>query len=432
VLASFAVYLLPIAGPHAVALFGPTLLGGLLRGARPVSWLAAEVTTALGAQGAAALAIYWLIRRPTWPRGLVLALAAPAGTALLSWLYVWAIPAAVLVEGDPAHESGHWPVACAQPGQALAPVRARAGTGPAPLWVIDADGRWARLALPGCAVAPVAVLFNNVDTVLDSAARDGRFLFHRIDARAGRRHWWYAPGDGQAPLRLEPPPSHSRVDGGPILSADGDWVGWLVRIPTRGGSPIPAILVRALGAPRELGASLGELGPAAFSLVDLDMEAQEATLALNDRAFVAIALDGTVRWGPFTPEGLEPLPATFRRAEGGWVAWDGYREADAYHLAWSLPAGKGRHRVRGGRGIAAAAVSPDGRLIAVSVSAAVPVADVPDAVYVLRAADGAEVFRRFLPRGTRSQVAFPTRELFAYTHRVGNVSEVRVLGLPGG
>jgi hypothetical protein len=121
---------------------------------------------------------------------------------------------------------------------------------------------------------------------------------------------------------------------------------------------------------------------------------------------------------------------TFRRLGSGWVAWDGYRERGAYVLAWALPAGRGLHRVPEGRGITDVAVHPSGRFIALSVTTSLSIGSVADSVYVLRSADGAQVFRRFLPRYARSSVAFHGDDLFAYTEWDGARAELRMLRLP--
>ena len=99
-------------------------------------------------------------------------------------------------------------------------------------------------------------------------------------------------------------------------------------------------------------------------------------------------------------------------------------------IAWALAGGQGRYRVPRGRGITDLAVTPDGRLIAFSTTTSLSIGNVKDAVVVLRAADGAEVFRRILPRYARSQVAFPSNTLFAYVEWDGAKVESRVVHVP--
>ena len=97
------------------------------------------------------------------------------------------------------------------------------------------------------------------------------------------------------------------------------------------------------------------------------------------------------------------------------MGWDAYRDDDPYRVAWWFPAGKGNHHVLKGRSINSVAVSPSGDLIAISVATALNIGDIQDAVYILRASDGKEVFRRYLPRYTRTRVLFPDTNSFLYS-----------------
>jgi hypothetical protein len=144
-----------------------------------------------------------------------------------------------------------------------------------------------------------------------------------------------------------------------------------------------------------------------------------------------VGLDGGVRRGPLAPAGVEPLGLTWRRGGAGWVAWDGYRERDAYRVAWETAHGQGRHRIPRGRSPGAVAVDPEGRHVALSVSGVYSIGAVPDAVIVLRTADGAEVFRRYLPRYARAGVAFLGAGFFAYTDVEDGRSRLIVLRVPG-
>ncbi len=92
-----------------------------------------------------------------------------------------------------------------------------------------------------------------------------------------------------------------------------------------------------------------------------------------------------------------------------------YRDDESYRFAWSLPAGTGSVRVPKGRSITSLAVSPDGRWIALSVTSTLSIGSTADAVSVVRVADGAEVFRKYLPKYTRSSVAFGDAGRFVYT-----------------
>ena len=61
-----------------------------------------------------------------------------------------------------------------------------------------------------------------------------------------------------------------------------------------------------------------------------------------------------------------------------------------------------------------------------SVSTSLNIGKAQDAVYVLSASDGREVFRKYLPPYTRSPVAFLDVDFFVYSDQVG----VRVLRFP--
>ena len=76
-------------------------------------------------------------------------------------------------------------------------------------------------------------------------------------------------------------------------------------------------------------------------------------------------------------------------------------------------------------------VDPDGAYIAISETNAIRDNNVQDAVYVLRARDGKEVWHRHLPRYAGSSLlAFLGEKLFAYTDSDGTHPTVRVLQIP--
>jgi len=127
--------------------------------------------------------------------------------------------------------------------------------------------------------------------------------------------------------------------------------------------------------------------------VHFDAQADELTVAQNEKEFVTVGRDGTARWGPWNPEGLK---------------------------AWA-----GTHELPRGYGIQSAAVDPLGRYIAISIDGRLSFS-MPDAVYVLRTSDGSEVFRKSLPQFNRSQVAFLGEEFFAFSDERG----VRVERVP--
>ena len=108
------------------------------------------------------------------------------------------------------------------------------------------------------------------------------------------------------------------------------------------------------------------------------------------------------------------------------MARDAYREDGSYQIGWSLSGGSGRHRTNTGRSVTSAAVDPTGRLIAISETTTLSIGHARDVVYVLRTDTGADVFRTYLPRYTRSQVVFFEGGLFGYSNREGT----RILKVP--
>src|SRR6266496_1535995 len=108
--ASFAVYLIPLVGPHAAWLLGEVLFNGEARGSP--RWMASNLAVAVTLQLSAAGLFYWFFRNPGWRRAIPLALASVVALATVQWLYLAAIPAMFLEEPDVAPERLSWPVAC--------------------------------------------------------------------------------------------------------------------------------------------------------------------------------------------------------------------------------------------------------------------------------------------------------------------------------
>ncbi len=133
---------------------------------------------------------------------------------------------------------------------------------------------------------------------------------------------------------------------------------------------------------------------------------------------------------PLRPEGFDSFGNNIRLLDGGWVVWDGYREAERYRIAWSLPAGKGLYEIPKGRSITSLSADPGGRYIAVSLTRNLSIGDVPDAVFVIRAADGAEIYRRYMAPYTRSHLGFLGPDRLAMTIVEDGRARVRVLAVP--
>ena len=163
---------------------------------------------------------------------------------------------------------------------------------------------------------------------------------------------------------------------------------------------------------------LAPLGPASYVLMDVDTQTREILVWRDDRPLV-VGFDGRSRPVPFEPAEIRAQSSTYLRLGQGWVAWDAYREDGPYQIGWSLSGGSGRHRTNTGRSVTSAAVDPTGRLIAISETTTLSIGHARDVVYVLRTDTGADVFRTYLPRYTRSQVVFFEGGLFGYSNLEG-------------
>jgi hypothetical protein len=124
--------------------------------------------------------------------------------------------------------------------------------------------------------------------------------------------------------------------------------------------------------------------------------------------------------------GISVQPTTFQRTPTGWLAWDAYKDNEPYSITWQLAGDPETYRLPRGRSITSAAVDPAGQYVAVSATTTYSIGAVKDLVLVLRADDHSEVFRKYLPTYSRSQVAFLAPKWFAYDE--GGI--VRVLQLP--
>jgi hypothetical protein len=112
----------------------------------------------------------------------------------------------------------------------------------------------------------------------------------------------------------------------------------------------------------------------------------------------------------------------FRRLGDGWVAWDGLLFGrGAPKVAWSLASGKGTHEVRvpgvpfQHPEIDGAAVTPDGKYLAVSVGLHTRMKLSSGRVYVVRLADQSVVVERSVAAASAGPVAFLGNDLFCYS-----------------
>ena len=287
--------------------------------------------------------------------------------------------------------------------------------------------------MPGCEVTPVDLRWSNADPLISHAITGGRVVYSTRNRETNEKSWWLLDGPGAPPRSIQPAADIGYAR--PVLSADGEWIGWLQRIGKNERSPgVPRVLLQRISAGAVTGEEklieLEHLTPASFELLAVDMVAGAVLVVRNHREFLDIDLDGRVLGEALQPDQVKASLNSFLRVGDGWVAWDSYRDSGAYLIQWSVAGGSGIHRVLKGRGIKSLAVDPQGRYIAVSVHTSLSIGDIDDAVYVIRTGNGEEVFRRDLPAYSRSGVAFLGSEYFAYSESEDRDHRVRVLRIP--
>lgn len=422
---SFAVYLTPLVGPHAVRFLGEHLAASATRAERlQVGWLAAEAGLALAAQAVAGLVLAWSVRGSRL-RLTVWFAALPLLTAGLNLAYLVALPSAFLIEADTSPQITTWEAHCFVPDVSLLSIRRPAiqpVEGVRAWWLQRPDGSFALLRMPGCEVVesglpePKIQPGGRVDFMigLPFATADGVAVVEKTIPTTAERNWFLLSAPGAALLPLETPES---AEGTPHLSVDGDAVGWLQRVA---GSPRPIlkrVIVRALHPTPEFEGRIVDLepfGPASYTLLSVNVRERELLLWRNDRP-IGVDFNGEGRPAPFDQSLSAVQATTYLRHHAGWVAWDAYREDEPYRVSWSLGGHAGARAANRGRHITSVAVDPSGLLIAMSETTSLNIGSAPDVVSVFRAADGVDVFRLHLPRYARSEVVFFSGDLFGYS-----------------
>ena len=154
------------------------------------------------------------------------------------------------------------------------------------------------------------------------------------------------------------------------------------------------------------------------------------TLARHRNGILTVDRVGRLLWGPVSPPGVYNARWGFRHLEGGWVAWDGYREEGAARVVWSLTSGSGDKVIPRGRGIESVAVDPAGRFIAVSVESNLNIGSTPSAVFLFGTRDGRELYRRYYPKFARIRLAFLGGEYLAISRREDGPDFIEVFAVP--
>ena len=429
---SFGIYAIPLVGPHAAWFLGESLLQGV-RSNPQLTWMATNVALAVAAQVLVGVVLYWSLGGG-WLRKLAWLGVIPL-IAGLNIAYLSAIPSWFLIEADTAAEMNPWTEHCLVRGAELRPVRTSvtlAPPGPRAWWTsLSPDGRDALLRVPDCSLTN-AVLpkpgqspegYLDFFTALPFASADGAAIVEQTDRRSSLRTWslLVRPDSPLQPLAT----SSDRYQSPPVLSPSGDAVAYLETVVGSGPPVRHRVQIRkatAESAIQDVEVDLAPLGAAPYELMEVDTQTREI-LVWRDNRPVIVSFDGQPREIPFEPGDIRPQSTTYRRLGQGWVAWDAYREDGPYQIGWSLPSGSGRHQTNTGRSVTSAAVDPTGRFIAISETTTLSIGRARDVVYVLRTDTGADVFRTYVPRYTRSQVVFLEGGLFGYS----TVEGIRIL-----
>lgn len=432
---SFLIYLVPILHPHGGTFLGLYLWVALAEGARAEEplWLALDIGVAIALQAGWFVALRWILSgsRLRW---LLLAALAPATAVAAVWAYLAVIPIIFLIEADTTPETGDWPVACSVPEAAAVGLPTgvslaleRAGE----IWIQTGDGGYGVLSMPGCDVKRRDLFMRGAYGSVGYVAPGGAVYF-RMDADGdGTFEHWYLDGAVASPRPLQLPAAIGYWT--PVVDSASKALAWLeTERAERGQILRHAITVRSLPDGPDFSIPLHIDRTGSVQLLELDLAAGRLTVLRNHREIHVFGLDGRPIGEPVRPTEFDHVGANIRLLRGGWVAWDGYRENARYRLAWSLPAGSGRYEIPKGRRITALSVDPAGRYVALSASGNLSIGSVQDSVVVLRVADGAEVWRRYLPRYSRSQVAFLGTGHLAVTRSRAPVPRIDVLAVPGG
>ncbi|MBM3344414.1 MAG: hypothetical protein FJY56_20225 [Betaproteobacteria bacterium] len=334
---SFAVYLIPVFGPHAVF-----VVGGLpiIHARTSPLWAASEIASLLVLQAA----LYVALRTRLW-LGLVAAPLAVAGANL--WFGAL-LPAWFLIEREHKPIIGKQSPACLAPNYRIEPVRAgasleleRAGVA----WVAREGTPRYGLLDAQCAIKPIDGPNNFPQEIIEAIRPDGAVITR--SANSAQPHG--------------------------LLVEDGT--------------------IRLAQTIAQVGARTVKLDlPMPSSWTLLSYVDGEFLLARNERE-VWTAREGTAAQR-FAMLGFGLASTSFRRLHEGYVVWEGYTEDPRAKLQWELAGGKGKLEIARGRGIDSVSVNRDGTLIAVSVSNKLSVSARLDAVFVINTATGREVWRK--------------------------------------
>jgi hypothetical protein len=348
----------------------------------------------------------WIFSGRIW-RWLALVAAVPIFDVALTWAYLLAIPGVFLIEAQTAQEIGDWPVVCRIEDATLIQVRTPAVPDLAraqEAWIDSASAprNWRLLKGTGCKTADPSYRWPAERGSLSAVAAGGTAIFtvHGGDPPVTR--YWHLDPDGGAATELVPPSAkYWKL----TLSRDGKAVGWIER--QRSGQYWElSVKTREVASGRERTVVLSGLDRGSPEILALDGFEGGVTVWLYPAQVLAFDGAGALAWGPIDTGDIKHVDRYFTRIGDGWAAWEIYREKGRELIIWDLAQGSGRREVPLGSSITDLAVSPDGALIAVSTSTGLSIGSVRDSLFAFRTRDGAEVYRRFFGKYTRTRMAF--------------------------
>jgi hypothetical protein len=235
------------------------------------------------------------------------------------------------------------------------------------------------------------------------------------------------PIDGTLELKRPVSPKYWR----PVLSPEGSAIAWIdsKRVDSKIGTKW-WVRLRMLDGTGEKAIPLIMKRPASIELLADDGRDVGFLARRNGREFVSISPKGGI-----SPLSDAPRPNTqptqgYQRLPHGWISWDIYRDKGRHRIAWNLHGQAGRLEVPKGRGINAVSVSADEQLIAVSVGPNTRIGTVKDAIFVIRAHDRTEVYRRYFAPYSRSRPVFLGSRHLAVTTIADGKPTVELLRIP--
>ena len=408
-IASFSVYLLPIFTVHIFYLWGWALGAEFFAGksGREPLWLAADAALAFGLQGLAFALFLWIFSGRAW-RWLSLVMAVPAFEVAVTWAYLFAIPGVFLIETETATESGDWPSACRIEDATLLQLRTPAYPDLArarEAWIgsATAPGSWRLLKGTDCRLEETAHRWPTKRGSLAAVAAGGAAIFTEYGGDPPVARYWHLDPVSGAATELTPPEGVKFWK--LTLSRDGQAVGW-IESDRSGQNWERRLKTREVATGRERTVVLSDLDLGQPEILALDGFEGGVMVSIYPSQVLAFDGAGVRAWRPIDTGEIKHVGRYFLRIGDGWIAWEIYRDEGRPRVLWDLPQGSGRHEVPKGSGITDVAVSPDGALIAISTSTSLNIGDVRDSLFVLSTRDGAEVYRRFFRKYTRTRMAF--------------------------